>query len=416
MSARHLLSTLLLAGLLAPAARAEDPPLLVRGRVHTGEGDALPDGGVLIEGGKITRVAAWDALGALPEGTRTVELGGAEITAGLIDAAAQELTGDEEQAREVVPELRAVDGVDLSAPEWSHLARQGVTTVFAVGDNSPVIGPQGALLKTAGPAGQRVLDPAGAIRIVLGREAWIARNGRRNHGPWGGADLSTRRPTTRMGLVWVVREAFSAARTAEPGSSPASDALRAVLDGKAPLRMHARQRNDLETALRLQEELGLPELLLEECTEAWRLADLLARRKVRVIYGPIFEQPRGMRARTGEAEEPCLRGAAILAEAGVELCLTAAERRDEDGLPAQAMLAIRYGLPFEKALAAVTSAPARLLGVGQRLGSLAPGKDADLVVWSGRPFEATTRPLLVLIDGQPVRGELPRPAAPRERF
>ena len=413
---RALLAALLCATLpLAAVQAGDDAPLAVRGRVHPGDGALLADGGVLIEGGKITRVAAWDELAAaLPEGTRVVALPGAEITPGLIDAGAQGLAGEEEQAQEVVPHLRALDGVDLSAPVWGHLARQGVTAVFAVGDVSPVIGSRGALLKTAGPAERRVVDGAGAVRITLGREAWT--RGRRNRGPWGGPDLATRRPTTRMGLVWIVREAFHAARAGAPGDAPAADTLREVLEGRVGLRVQARQRHDLETALRLQEELGLPPFLLEEATEAYRIPQLLAARKARVVYGPIFEVPRGYRASTGEAEEPCLRGAAILAEAGVELCLTAADRRDEDGLPAQAMLAIRYGLPFERALAAVTSVPARFLGVEGRLGTLAPGKDADLVVWSGRPFEATTRPLLVLIDGHAARGELPRAAAPRERF
>lgn len=383
--------------------------------MHPGEGPVLADGAVVVEGGKVVRVAAWGEVGpGLPEGARVVALPGAEITPGLIEVAAQGLTGEAEQTSEVTAHLRALDGLDLSSPEWARLARQGVTTVFAVGEPSSVIGSRGALLKTAGPAAKRVLDPAGATRITLGREAWV--RGQRNRGPFRGADLATRRPTTRMGLVWVVRDAFLSAKAGAAG--PVAEVLREVLGARVGLRVQARQRHDIETALRLQDELGLPPFLLEEATEAWRLKELLAARKVRVAYGPIFDEPRGWRASTGEADEPCLRGAALLAEAGVELCLTAADRRDEDGLAAQAMLAIRYGLSRDKALAAVTAAPARFLGQEARLGALAAGKDADLVVWSGPPFEATTRPLLVLIDGEPALGELPRGAAasPRERF
>ena len=401
--------------LLASAGAALADAVVIRGKLHTAAGPAIEQGAVVIEGGKIVRVGPWsEVAGAVPAGAVVVDVPGAEVTPGLIDAACQGLDDEAEQSSEVVPHLRALDGLNLSSPEWSRLARRGVTTVFAVGDPASVIGPRGALLKTAGPVGRRVIEPAGAVRFTLGREAWT--RGRRNRGPWGGPDLATRRPNTRMGLTWVLREALHGARAGEPG--PAAEALREVLAGRTPLRVQARQRHDIETALRLQEELGIPgTLLLEEATEAWRMKELLAARKVRLAVGPLFERPRGYRASTGEAEEPCLRAPAMLAEAGVELCLTAADRRDEDGLDVQAMLAIRYGLPFERALAAVTAVPARFVGAEARLGTLEAGKDADLVLWSGKPFEATTRPILVLIDGQPALGELPRTAAaPRERF
>jgi len=91
-----------------------------------------------------------------------------------------------------------------------------------------------------------------------------------------------------------------------------------------------------------------------------------------------------------------------LLDSGIETALTAHELRDEDGLARQAMYAIRYGVAADKVLRAVTATPARILGLGDELGTLEPGKRADVVIWSGQPFEATSSPLVVLIDGEVV--------------
>ena len=420
MSIRNLLTLLVICAGLTPAqASAQHTAsgvIALRGTVHLGSGQAaLADHGVLIKDGKIVRVAPWSEL-EIPDGAAMVEAPGAEITPGLIDACSTAgVTTPKswaEHGSEVVPHLRVLDAIDLASSDFDGLVRRGITSVYVTAGPGSVIGSQGTVLKTAGPRSRRMLRKAGAIRASFGLES-IGR-GVRNHRPStrGALDFATRRPTTRMGAVWIFRDAFSRAnRDALEG--PAAPILREVLAGKRPLRVQARKRDVIEAAIRLTREFGIP-LILEEATEAYHLVPMLKANGVDVIFGPLAERPRGPRAGTGESNNPCLRTPVLLAEAGVRFCLTANDRREEDGLWAQGMLATRYGLSVAKTVEALTSTPAKILGgnVATRIGELTAGRDADVVVWSGSPFEATTRPVLVLVNGEAAVGALPQVKAP----
>jgi imidazolonepropionase-like amidohydrolase len=260
---------------LAPLASAQNAVAL-RGTVHTGEGAALPDHGVLIVAGKITQVAPWSEL-KIPDGTAIVETPGGSITPGLIDACSTagviSPKSWAEHGSEVVPHLRVLDAIDLASDEFETLARRGVTTVYVTAGPGSVIGSQGTVLKTAGPMNRRMLRKAGAIRASFGMESMT--RGVRNHRPStrGALDFATRRPTTRMGAVWVFRDAFS--RTARGAlKGPAAPILREVLEKTRPLRIQARTRDVIETAIRLTREFGIP-FVLEEATEAYHLVPML---------------------------------------------------------------------------------------------------------------------------------------------
>jgi imidazolonepropionase-like amidohydrolase len=174
-----------------------------------------------------------------------------------------------------------------------------------------------------------------------------------------------------------------------------------VLNGEIALRIQARQRHDITTACRLADEFSIP-FVLEEATEAHHCIEELKRRDVPVVYGPIYISPTGHRSWSSEVDNARLHTMKTLLDSGVETALTAHELRDENGLARQAMYAIRFGVAADKVLSAVTATPARILGIGDELGTLEPGKRADVVVWSGQPFEATSSPLVVLIDGEIV--------------
>lgn len=313
-----------------------------------------------------------------------------------------------EHAAEVVPHRRVLDSVDLLSPDFRRLVQSGVTTIFASPDSGSVIGSRGAVLKTAGPLERRVLRDAADVKASMGADPSL--RGRPNIGPYGGiSDIYTRRPTTRMGVEWVFRKAFYTARDATdapPRGADAPpveslDALRAILAGEIPLRIQARYQHDIYTAARLADEFGL-RFTLEEGTEAYKALDLLKRENIPVIYGPIFITPTGFRAPTGEADEARLSTPRLLHEYGIRFALTAQEMRDEEGLARQAMMAAAFGLPREAALQAVTRTPAELLGLENRIGSLKPGVDADLVAWSGPPLAATSRVTRVWIAGELV--------------
>lgn len=316
-----------------------------------------------------------------------------------------------EQSSEVTPQFRVLDAANLFSNDFVRLVKGGVTTVYVSPDSANVIGARGAIVKTAGPLDRRIVRPADAVKASLGVDP-IYRGGSNNTPPRYGPppNFRTRRPTTRMGVEWVFRKAFYDALRTRAGQSvhgadaPPAEAvpvLLEVLDGQVPLRFQARMQQDIVTALRLAAEFKL-RFVLEEATEAYRCLPELRAGNVPVIFGPLFMTPSGWRAETGETHRPRLNAPQQLVDAGLELALTAQELRDEAGLVRQAMVAARHGLAADQALRAITSTPAKLLGLSGELGVVAPGARADLVAWSTEPLEAASRVVLVLIDGQIV--------------
>lgn len=324
-----------------------------------------------------------------------------------------------EHSAEVTPHLRVIDSVNLLSQDFTRLLRGGVTTVWISPDSGTVIGMRGAIVKTAGPLAERIVVEADGVKASLGGDP--IRRGGGNRPPFlNNVTFRVRRPTTRMGVNWVFRKAFYDAIRVKSGKEmfgadmPPAEAvpyLVQIMEGSIPLRIQARMQHDILSAIRMAREVGLDNgaasrlgrpFILEEGTEAYRCLAELRAAKIPVIYGPIFDQPEGWRAFTGETAETRLNGATQLRDAGVEFALTAHDLRDESGLARQAMMAKRYGLTADEALRAVTAAPARLLGLDGKLGVLVPGTAADLVIWNGDPTEATSKPLVVMIDGAVV--------------
>jgi imidazolonepropionase-like amidohydrolase len=459
------LSLLLLVTASATGATDDASDLIVikAGRVHTVAGAPIDNGVVVVREGRIEAVGR-DV--AIPENARVIELPESVVTPGLVDACcavgfeipeeaatptygaakkpfwrelgehepdAGDSEGDidpdgpeaaaalaagqsprvtwAEQASEVTPHRLVIDSINLFSNDFERLMKGGVTTVYVTPDSANVIGSRGTIVKTAGPLDQRVVTRASAVKASMGGDP-----SGRGHGnylpPYYGPPptFHTRRPTTRMGVEWVFRKAFSDALRVRDGSKPygadvppaaAIPVLQQMLAGEIPLRIQARMQHDIFTALRVADEFDL-KFVLEEATEAYRCLPQLKAAGVSVIYGPIFMTPTGWRRFSGEANEPCLNTAARLAEAGIKFALTAQELRDEEGLVRQGMYAVRNGLSAEEALRAITLTPAELLGLSGEIGVVAPGAVADIVAWSAEPFDATSRPLLVMIGGRVV--------------
>lgn len=315
-----------------------------------------------------------------------------------------------EQSSEVVPHIRVLDALDPRASDFQRLVRGGVTTVYASPDASAVIGARGAILHTAGPMADRVIVAAAAVKAVIGADPSSLGSTNRPPSRYSSMTMYARRPNSRMGLVWVFRKAFyDAARRrdglpvygADTASPQAHAVLLDVLEGHTPLRIQARLQQDISAAIRLTEEFGLS-FTLEEATEAYRCLEEIKASGAAVIFGPIYEQPGGIRLRGREGRNSRYYTFGALLAAGIPTALSAQEFREEDGLARQAMYAQRFGVEFDAALLAVTQTPAKLLGIDDRLGTLDEGKQADLIVWSGHPFAATSSPVVVLIGGQVV--------------
>jgi imidazolonepropionase-like amidohydrolase len=314
-----------------------------------------------------------------------------------------------ESSSEVIPHTRIIDSVNLRSPDFDRLVRGGVTTVFVAPDPAAVIGSQGAIVRTGGPMNERIVRDTADIMATMGADPSY-RGGSNRLPVREFVTFMSRRPTTRMGVTWVFRKALHDTRRFEQGiptygadtpSTAAMQTLTKVLAGDIGLRIQARMRHDIFSALRLADEFGLS-FTLVEATEAYHCIEELKASETSVIYGPIFVDPPGWRAITGEADRARLHTLKALLDAGVTTALTAHELRDEDGLARQAMYARRCGASLADATRCVTETPARMLGLADEIGTLESGKRADIVLWNGKAFDGTSQPTVVMIGGEVV--------------
>ena len=386
----------------APAALAlprEDGDLVVFAeRVYTAPGQVIENGLVSISGGKVDAVTP----GASP-GEDSLRV--AAVTAGMIDASARITPGmfAVEQGREVEADRRVADSLDPFHSRWLGLAKSGVTTAFVAPESYDVVGGLGLVLKTAGgtSVGDRTVKADAALCGAIGTRPSSFNS------PAGGPpqDHFARRPTTRMGVEWEWRKALFDADAASRDPERAfrgSDELQRALAGDLPLFIEAWATQDIRTAVFLVEEakregMGDPHLIVDGGAEAWKEPDLLARVGAAVVLAPFPENGRSGPDRAFYSWQV----ARELRDRGLMVALSSHGSANlDDRLDMQAAKAMRGGLTFDEALAAVTLHPAQILGVEDRVGSLAPGMDGDLVLWSGQPFEPTSSVIGVALGGR----------------
>ena len=357
-------------------------------RIVPVQGAPIENGTILIENGKIK------ALGksvSIPAGTPLVDGTGKVIMPGLVDANAHYGLREtsNEQTAEVTPQIRVLAMLNPRSSDFKHALQSGVTSACLTPGSLNVVGGLCAVVKTSGGGIDRMLvrDSVGE-RAALGTDTFEGNSGFLN----AGGDLSTlylRRPNSRMGAVWELRHAFD-----QPKKYPA---LALVRSGSLTLRIQARVENDIRAALTIAQEFRIAHLVIDDCTEGFRVADLLAERHIAVVLGP-FVDPQGFGP---ERAETSLSTAALLSGKGV-LVAFGSNDGDVTQLLAWAAMAVRNGMLPEAALRAVTLSAAEAAGVADRVGSLAPGKDADLLILSGDPLDLTTHIERVFVNGQVV--------------
>jgi imidazolonepropionase-like amidohydrolase len=405
-----LLSLAAAPGENSPATYAQrlktESTVIQAAEVHVGDGTVYKPGVIVLLDGK---VAAVGQSPPLPSAARVIDLGSSVVTAGLVDAACQLGTyrreGFSEQSSEVIPQLDAAECIDYFSRDFEQLVKDGVTTVYVTGEAASVVSCRGAAVKTGGPVSERLLPATPCVKVTLSSES--EQRGSFNSSPsrFGDVTFNARRPTTRMGSAFVFRDAFHDALRVKQGGKADDDpdALRAlgeVLDGKLKLRFQAREAMDIRSAQRDCDEFGLT-FTLEYGSEVGECLDLVTEHKIPVIFGPARDGDSRVAQRYDDAVT-AWRTPRLLAEKGVTFCLTAADGSGERGLARQAGFAIRNGLDRARALRAVTSDAAAMIGLEKRVGKLAEGFDADLVAWNGAPFDDTSKPVLVVINGRPV--------------
>lgn len=375
--------------------------LIRNARLYTMEGPGLLEGGdVLIDSGKIAAVG----VNLSASGAREIDARGAYVTPGFIDPHShiglwadgeRDETGDgNEMTDPVTPQMRALDAVNPVDPCFAEACRAGVTTVATGPGSANVLGGQFLAMKTFGGSLKAML-----VKEPLAMKAAFGENPKMVYGSGG------KRPSTRMATAAVLREAFYEARAymekracadadKRPDFNLKNEALAMVLRRELPLKMHAHRADDILTAIRLAEEFNL-RASVEHCTEGYLIADELRKANVGVILGPLLTD-RGK----PELKNLTMKAPAILYRAGVKFALmTDHGVIPEPYLPVEAGLCVREGLPEMEAMRAITIHAAGVLGLEERLGSLAPGKDADVVLFDGHPLETRTHASLVIVNG-----------------
>ncbi len=381
--------------------------IAVRGEtVYTMAGQPIRDGVVLVRGGKIERVGAASAVN-IPAGYRTLRA--KVVTPGLIDArTVVGLSGYLNQPHDqmqlelsasVQPELRALDAYDAREKLVEWLRRFGVTTMHTGHAPGALISGQTMIVKTIGDGvDEAVLVPAAAVSATLGN---------------AGMGQSGRAPGTRAKQIAMLRAEFLKAKeyenkqaTAKEDQKPARDlrheTIARLLKRELPFLVNANRVQDIISALRLAKEFNL-RLILEGGAESYLVMDELKAANVPVIVHPTM-----FRA-GGETENLSMETAATLRKAGIQVALQSGY---ETYVPKtrivlfEAATAAANGLTLEEALALVTTEAAKILGVNNRVGSLEVGKDGDLALFDGDPFEYTSHVIGVIINGQVVSEEV----------
>ena len=372
---------------------------ITNGRVFPVSGAPIERGTVLIRG---RQIAAVGASVPVPAGATVIDAAGKIVTPGFIESDTQigiveiplGADGTDDQSSTDKDLSAAFDVVDSFNGESTVIPVtrvEGITrAVVAPSGSGHVILGQGALFDLSG-----AMVPDSIVKAPVAMFA--------NLGEAGAASEGGSRASAMLRLREALQDALDFARNRLAWSTAQRrpyargrldmEALGPVVRGELPLAINANRASDLLAAMRLADEFHL-KLVLMGAAEGWRVSSELARRKVPVVVKPLTDIP------SFDALGATLENPARLSKAGVTLVLSSFDTHNARNLRQEAGNAISYGLDREAALRAVTLEPARVWGVSDGLGSLDVGKEADVVVWSGDPFELTTGPEHVFIAGR----------------
>ena len=366
----------------------------------------IPNGYLRVMDGIISELGNMAECSGGLSGEEIIDLDGRTLLPGFIDTHSHiglvgtgigsESDDINEDTDPCTPNLRAIDAINPMDRAFLEARNSGVTcAVVSPGSSNPVAG-QICAIKTSGRwVDQMLLAHPMAVKFSLGE------NPKMTYGPRPAA------PVTRMGGVAIIREALSQAhrylidmQKAEqeqldpPEYNAKHEALLPVLRGEALAHFHAHKAYDILTALRIAEEFSI-KLVIIHGTEAYLIADILAGKNIPVILGPAFGAPTKPEL-AGLSKDNCR----LISKAGAEFAIaTDYPETSADCLLLSAALAHSEGITRQQALYAITLGAAKIARLNNRVGSLTPGKDADLLVFSGDIFSAGSKPDMVFING-----------------
>lgn len=404
---RFLGAVALTAALTATGVSAQDALVIRGGTVHPISDDPFV-GTVVIENGRIADVGP---NAEAPAGAEVIDAAGLHVYPGMFDAVSRlglteigavDVTSDDSELGDYTPHLQARTAVHPASEHIPVARANGITHTMAVpGGNGAGFPGQGSIFHLAGWTIEEMEIEAGAAMVMnwpslQTREFdWQTRTVRQR--PYREA-----REEYDRAIVEVERwlEAARDYDRSVSGGAPVDrdlrlEALARVASGELPVVVNAYSERQIRDAVEFADEHGL-RLVIAGAGEGHEVADLLADRGVPVILGPTQSMPNGPDSPYDEAYANPGR----LHEAGVKIAIATFNSSSSRTLPYEAGMAVPYGLPPEAALRAITINPAEILGVDDRLGTIEPGKIANLIVTDGDPLEITTRLQHLIIEGR----------------
>ncbi len=392
---------------------------IINGLIHTmGKQGVIKHGAIQVENGKIVWVGTmgeWQERRRaetknreLDGSDQVLDAGGGWVLPGIIEAHCHMGITEEKKGMEgddcnetvdpVTPWLRAIDAINSMDAAFDDAVRAGITAAMIGPGSSNVVGGQFALVKTRGRRIDHIIVKApAAMKVAFGENPKVNYSGQ------------GKSPSTRMAIAGMLRrELFEAKKyweqkqkAQEKGEDFQEDFTREcwipVLRREIPLKAHVHRVDDIFTAIRIAREFGL-NMTLDHCSEGHLIAEELAAEEYPAIVGPDLTSRNKI-----EVQNVAFKTAGVLARAGALVAITTDHPVSQiQTLPLCAGMAVKSGLPMEEGLRAITVNAARICGVSDRMGTLEPGKDADIAIFSGNPMEVFTRTLYTIIDGRVV--------------
>lgn len=377
----------------------------------------------LVEGGAILfderKIHSVGKNVKVPKDAEVIDAQGKYVVPGFIDAHAHQGLFDgsigwagedgNEMTTPITPEMRGIDSFNPNEPSLKEVIKGGVTCINTGPGSGNVISGEALVIK---PTGSQVVDEM----IVLspsGLKVAFGENPKRIHGD------QKRAPSTRMGVAALLRKALTdgqnymqewkdfgtqvkvakdkgEALPKPPKRDLGMETVAKVLKREIPIHAHAHRADDIATVIRIAEEFKLKVVLIH-CTEGHKIADYIAEKKIPAVVGPTMywvSKP--------ETRERSFETAVKLHNAGVKVALQTDSLTPMYHFPLLPMYVVKHGMSRDEALKCVTINPAEILGIDKNVGSLQPGKDADIVVWSGDPFDFYSKVEQVFINGKEV--------------
>lgn len=383
-----------------PALAGGQTVAITGAKVYPVSGPPIENGTVVITNGRISAVGANVVV---PAGARTIDAAGRWVTPGLVNAKTQlgvfETVTEDASARGdrgIAASFKVWEGLNPKSTFIAPARQEGVTTVAVHPGRGLIAGQTAVIDLVEGNLAQMLLKAPAAMVGQIGNPRGAQTNAR-------GELMEKLRELLRDTKTYQLRKAAYEANQSRALSASRADleAMLPVVAGTLPLVIEADRASDIEAALAFAKEFGI-RLVISGGAEAWEVADKLAAAKVPVMAGAMNSIPTTFNA-LGQRQE----NAGILRTAGVTVALVVPAGGGGDdpetfnvrNLRFDAGNAVAYGMKWDDALRSITLSPAEVLGVADRVGSLQPGREGNVVIWSGDPFEFATRAEHVFVRG-----------------